>query len=279
MAATLTQERFTGPEWIFERKFDGIRLLAFKNGADVKLYSRNRLPQHYPSVADAIALLPVGKVILDGEAAWDPASRIAYHVFDILWLEGRSVMTSAARRAPGIAERVFVPGSAGTRSRSPRRQALGTRMPRRMGRSDRETSHVNLRAPPFAALAEDEVRSVAGAGRRRIHGSAGQPRRSGSVARRILRWRGLCLCRKDRHGVRQQNCCSTFAHGSTSSKSRSRRSRKAKDCRASATHWVQPEIVVQVAFIEWTTHGKLRHPRLLAIRNDKSPREVVRETW
>jgi ATP-dependent DNA ligase len=44
-------------------------------------------------------------------------------------------------------------------------------------------------------------------------------------------------------------------------------------------HWVQPEIVVQVAFIEWTTHGKLRHPRLLAIRNDKSPREVVRETW
>ena len=37
MAATLTQERFTGPEWIFERKFDGIRLLAFKNGPDVRL--------------------------------------------------------------------------------------------------------------------------------------------------------------------------------------------------------------------------------------------------
>jgi ATP-dependent DNA ligase len=32
MAATLTQERFTGPEWLFERKFDGIRLLAYKNG-------------------------------------------------------------------------------------------------------------------------------------------------------------------------------------------------------------------------------------------------------
>ena len=45
MAATLTQERFTGPEWIFERKFDGIRLLAFKQGADVRLFSRNRLPQ------------------------------------------------------------------------------------------------------------------------------------------------------------------------------------------------------------------------------------------
>ncbi len=43
-------------------------------------------------------------------------------------------------------------------------------------------------------------------------------------------------------------------------------------------HWVRPEIVVQVAFIEWTVNGKLRHPRLLGIRTDKSPRDVVRET-
>jgi ATP-dependent DNA ligase len=42
-------------------------------------------------------------------------------------------------------------------------------------------------------------------------------------------------------------------------------------------HWVQPAIVVQAAFIEWTVHGKLRHPRLLGVRYDKSPREIVRE--
>jgi hypothetical protein len=42
-------------------------------------------------------------------------------------------------------------------------------------------------------------------------------------------------------------------------------------------HWVRPEIVVQAAFIEWTAHGKLRHPRLLGVRFDKNPREVVRE--
>jgi bifunctional non-homologous end joining protein LigD len=42
-------------------------------------------------------------------------------------------------------------------------------------------------------------------------------------------------------------------------------------------HWVRPEIVVQVGFIEWTVHGKLRHPRLLGVRVDKSAREVVRE--
>src|SRR2546430_5113622 len=44
-------------------------------------------------------------------------------------------------------------------------------------------------------------------------------------------------------------------------------------------HWTRPEIVVQVAFIEWTVHGKLRHPRLIGIRYDKTPQAVVRETW
>ena len=43
-------------------------------------------------------------------------------------------------------------------------------------------------------------------------------------------------------------------------------------------HWTRPEIVVQVAFIEWTVHGKLRHPRLLGVRFDKPARDVVRET-
>jgi ATP-dependent DNA ligase len=43
-------------------------------------------------------------------------------------------------------------------------------------------------------------------------------------------------------------------------------------------HWVRPELVVQVAFLEWTVHGKLRHPRLLGLREDKSARDVTRET-
>ena len=80
MAATLTQERFTGPEWIFERKLDGIRLLAFKQGRDVRLLSRNRLPQNaaYPSLVQAIARLPVHDAILDGEATgvWGKAGKV-----------------------------------------------------------------------------------------------------------------------------------------------------------------------------------------------------------
>src|SRR5438477_12677563 len=70
MAATLTQERFTAPGWAFERKLDGIRLLAFKQGDKVRLLSRNRLSQNesYRGVVEAIRDLPARDVILDGEA-------------------------------------------------------------------------------------------------------------------------------------------------------------------------------------------------------------------
>src|SRR5688572_16934554 len=96
MAATLTQERFTGPDWLFEQKFDGIRLLAYKRGADVQLYSRNRLPQHLPQVAAAVAALPPADAILDGELIGGN-----YYIFDVMWLDGRDVMglTLEERRA------------------------------------------------------------------------------------------------------------------------------------------------------------------------------------
>jgi ATP-dependent DNA ligase len=42
-------------------------------------------------------------------------------------------------------------------------------------------------------------------------------------------------------------------------------------------HWAEPELVAEVGFGEWTPDGKLRHPRYLGLRDDKSPTEVVRE--
>jgi ATP-dependent DNA ligase len=55
MAATLTDERFTGPEWIFERKYDGIRLLAFRKGNRVRLLSRTGYRKAIPpSLAQSV---------------------------------------------------------------------------------------------------------------------------------------------------------------------------------------------------------------------------------
>ena len=97
MAATLTQERFAGPEWTFERKLDGIRLLAFKDAQGVRLFSRTQHRQELPHVADAIARLPARDAILDGEATgmWEQRDvPPGYHLFDVLWLDGVDVTSS-----------------------------------------------------------------------------------------------------------------------------------------------------------------------------------------
>jgi bifunctional non-homologous end joining protein LigD len=51
----------------------------------------------------------------------------------------------------------------------------------------------------------------------------------------------------------------------------------AEDVHEKAAHWVRPDLVAEVGFTEWTTEGKLRHPRFIGIRTDKPAREVVRE--
>src|SRR5689334_12769378 len=90
MAATLTQERFTGPEWTFERKLDGIRLIAFRQGSDVRLFTRTHQPRTIPAIADVIADLPGNDAILDGELTWD-SGILEYHVFDVVWLDRRDL--------------------------------------------------------------------------------------------------------------------------------------------------------------------------------------------
>ena len=89
MAATLTEERSLGPGWLYERKFDGIRLLAYKRGSKVELFSRNRLPQHLPSSPrrwrNCRSKTP------SSTARWRGMAKSSYHVFDILWLNGKKV--------------------------------------------------------------------------------------------------------------------------------------------------------------------------------------------
>ena len=138
-------------------------------------------------------------------------------------------------------------------------------MPRGLGGRDCQAPRLALRAPPVAALAEDEMRGEPGVRRRRLHRSAGRARRPGRAAGRLLRGRRLRFRRQGRHGVRHRSCCSICARGSTPSRSRAAVHQGGR-APARARALGAAEIVVQVAFIEWTVHGKLRHPRLLGVR-------------
>jgi len=278
MAATLTQERFSGPEWLFERKLDGIRMLAFKNGADVKLYSRNRLRQHYPTVADAIAHLPVHDVILDGEAAWDPNSRIAYHVFDILWLKGRSVtnLPLEVRRAllqdlPLSPPLAHVPEITENKpwDRACREGWEGVIA------KLRSSPYEHRRSPSWLKMKCEATQELVVGGFTDPQGS-----RVGLGALLVGYFDGddFVFAGKIGTGFNTKLLLELRARLNKLEVAKSPFT-KAKGLPRIRAHWVTPEIVVQVSFIEWTVHGKLRHPRLVGIRYDKSPREVVRETW
>ena len=178
MAATLTQERFTGPEWIFERKLDGIRLLAFKDGGDVRLLSRNQLPQNasYPSVVAAVARAAGARRHPrrrgDGRLGQARRGRLPRLRRPVAGRPRRDA--AAARRAPRAADALPFDAAAAARRVASTIRALGARLPRRLGRRHRQAPRLALRAPALAALAEDEVRGVAGAGRRRLHRPAGR---------------------------------------------------------------------------------------------------------
>ena len=275
MAATLTHERVAGDDWLFERKFDGIRLLAYKRGADVRLYSRNRLPQELPAVAEAVAALPVQDAILDGELTWDRQS--GYHVFDILWLNGQDVTMLPLEERRALLQRLPFEGpmrrvdlvddvEPWERARregwegviakrrgspyEPRRSKHWLKMKCESsqefvvgGFTDPQGSRVGLGALLVGYYAGDDLVFAGKLG-------------TGFDTRLLLDLRS----RLDAIEIPQ----SPFT--------------RATGLQRVRAHWVRPEVVVQAAFLEWTANGKLRHPRLLGIRRDKAARDVGRES-
>ena len=274
MAATLTQDRFGGDEWLFERKFDGIRLLAYKDGDDVRLFSRNRLPQHLPEVAAAVARLPVGDVILDGEVAWD--GRSGYHVFDILWLNGRGVTSlPLEERRALLQELPFT-------SPLQRVALLDDDKPwERARREGWEGVIAKRRGSPYEhRRSKHWLKMKCEASQELVVGGFTDPQgaRVGLGALLVGYYDGDDFVFAGKIGtgfdtkllldLRQRLDALEQTHSPFT---------KAKGLPRLRAHWVQPAIIVQVGFIEWTVHGKLRHPRLLGVRFDKNPREVVRE--
>jgi ATP-dependent DNA ligase len=277
MAATLTQERFTGPEWIFERKYDGIRLLAFKQGSDVRLLSRNRLPQHNPAIAAAIAALPVRDVILDGEVNWRGETKAGYHVFDILWLDGRDVT-----RLP-LEERRKLLRKLPLRAPMKRVAELDDLKPWERACAEgwegviakrRDSLYEHRRSPHWLKMkCEASQELVVGGFTDPQGGRVGL----GALLVGYYDDKDFVFAGKVGTGFDTKLLLELRARFDKLEIPKPPFTRAIGLPRIRA-HWVRPEVVVQVAFIEWTVHGKLRHSRLLGIRTDKSPREVVKET-
>jgi len=262
MAATLTDKRFTGPEWLFERKFDGIRLLAFKHGQDIRLLSRNRLPQQMPAVAAALAKLPFEDLILDGEATWVGAA--AYHVFDLPWLDGdlRPLPLEERRRRldmlPLVAplQRVARLPDEAPWERACREGWEGVIATRH------DSAYESRRSPHWLKMKCELSGEF-------VVGGFTDPQGA-----RV----GLGALLVGRHHDGEFMFAGKVGTGfDTALLLELRRRLDALHIPASPftkaiglprvrAHWVTPLIVVHVAFLEWTEHGKLRHSRLLGVR-------------
>ena len=275
MAATLTQERFTGDDWLFERKFDGIRLLAYKRGGKVTLYSRNRLLQDIPSIERAIAAMPAKELILDGEVTWDRHS--GYHVFDILWFDGELTtdLPLEERRAL-LAKLTF-------KKPLQRVDLLDDKEPwERASREGWEGVIAKRRGSPYEhRRSKHWLKMKIEASQELVVGGFTDPQgaRVGLGALLVGYYDGDDLVFAGKIGTGfDTKLLLDLRRRLDALEIEKTPFTVAKGLPRLGAHWVRPSIVVQVSFIEWTGNNKLRHPRLIGVRFDKSAREVVRES-
>jgi bifunctional non-homologous end joining protein LigD len=279
MAATLTRERFEGPDWVFERKLDGIRLLAFKRGTSVELLSRNRLPQNaaYPAFAAAVAALPCEDAILDGEAVggWEHELPSGYYLFDVLWLDGRdSTSLPLTTRRELLAGLPLVP---------PLKLVERLEDARPWERACAEgwegviakrvdSIYEHRRSPHWLKMKCEETVDL-------VVGGFTEPRgkRVGLGALLLGYFDGpdFVFAGKVGTGFDTALLRELRARFDTLALPAAPFTRGTGLPRAGAV-WVEPELVVELAFMEWTSGGKLRHPRLVRVRPDKPAHEVVR---
>ncbi|HET8648042.1 MAG TPA: ATP-dependent DNA ligase, partial [Vicinamibacteria bacterium] len=208
------------------------------------------------------------------ELTW---SGTTYHVFDILWLDGRDL------RALPLDERRAI--LAALRLRSPLQRVTAVDEPRPWERAAREgwegviakrrdSAYESRRSPHWLKMKCEASQEL-------VVGGFTEPKGKrvglGALLVGYFEGRDLVFAGKVGTGLDAQRLLSLRARLGALEIPAPPFTRGTGLPRSGA-HWARPEVVVQVAFIEWTIHGKLRHARLLGLREDKAAREVTRET-
>ncbi len=274
MAATLTDERFDDPDWIFERKLDGFRYLAFVTEHDATLLTRNRIRHRHPEVEAALMAQGLTDVVLDGEMVAG-----LYSVFDILRLEGHDVTKLPLEtrkqllrehfewRAPLELVEPLPEDGLAAYARACREGWEGVMAKRR----DSVYEHKRSRA---------WLKMKCDASQEFVVGGFTEPRgaRVGFGALLIGYFEGddFVFAGKLGTGFDTQLLRDLYA-ALLDSEIPEPPFTRGTNLPKKQAHWVRPEIVVDVGFMQWTGEGKLRHPRFIRVRDDKAPRDVVRE--
>jgi len=303
MAATLARDdRVPDGDWQVERKLDGVRVVAYVVGGEVRLLSRNRIHQEdvYPEVVDALEDLAIDAVV-DGEVVavdggvssferlqqrmhvHDEARsrrsrvKVTYVAFDLLWLGDQDVRALPLSSRRELLEQVLDPGHVVTlsdlldgdpdtaRARAVEEGWEGLIVKRRASAYQGRRSRDWLKLK----LVRQQEMVVVGF----TEPTGGRPALGALLV-------GYHEDGRLRYGGKVGT---GFSHP-TLVALRARLDPLEIDAppvpdppREPTAHWVRPELVAQVGFGEWSRAGRLRHPRYLGLRADKNPADVVRE--
>jgi DNA ligase D-like protein (predicted ligase) len=296
MKAVLSREPFSHVEWLYERKLDGIRCLAIRDGDGVRMLSRNDLDlsARYPSVGDALAAQAGDRFAIDGEIvafrggqtsfaaltqAGERPRHVFYYVFDLLWLDGFDVRALPLRTRKRLLKASVAAGD--PIRLSTHRNEEGEAMFERACRQGWEGVIAKRADSPYRATrSRDWLKFKCEAGQELVIGGFTAPKGSRAELGALLvgyydgdrlRYAGKVGTGFDRETLRDlggrlrdlKRDDPPFADP-----------RSIKEAHVT---WVAAELVAQVAFTEWTRAGRLRHPRFEGLREDKAAREVVRE--
>ena len=296
MLATLVDEAFDDPEWLFEIKWDGYRALCTIEGTELTLVSRNGLDmlERFPDLRglrSAFASLPV---VVDGEiVSLDARGRSAfqrlqesqkkpagltYAAFDLLYADGTDLRAKPLEERKALLERLIqnedlvlyskhVVGKGNALFARAREQGLEGIIGKR-----RASTYQERRSRDWVKVKTGQEQEFVVGGWTEPKGS-----RKGFGA--------LLLGIYDKRGLRFVGSVGTGFNAKILRELSQRLRRLERDTSPFANtvvarapvHWASPELVVEVRFSEWTRDGYLRQPAYLGLRPDKTPREVVAE--
>lgn len=304
MLATLTDVRFSRRDWIYERKLDGERCLAFRDGGEPRLLSRNRqsLNVQYPELVEALADQRRDRFVLDGEVVafsggvssfsrlqgrmhvHDPQEAresdvaVYYYVFDLLHVGEYDVTDLPLRARKSLLKRAFqFPDPLRF---TPHRNEAGEAYFHEACRKgwegiiakDATAAYVHSRSRKwlkFKCVAQQEL----------VIGGYTDPKGS------RIAFGALLLGYHDGDALRYAGKVGTGFDDETLERlgerlkdmERSEPPFDGDDLPGDDVHWVEPRLVAEIGFEEWTEGGRLRQPRFLGLRQDKPPEDVVRE--
>ncbi|MGD2111875.1 MAG: non-homologous end-joining DNA ligase [Gammaproteobacteria bacterium] len=305
MLATLTDKRFSSPEWIFERKLDGERCLVFRRKSRLHILSRNRqdLNATYPELVEALAEQSPGHFIVDGEiVAFDGNTtsfsrlqgrlgikqpeearasgiKVWLYLFDLLYLDRYDTTGLALRTRKQLLRRQFDFGD--PLRFTAHHNANGTHWYRRACRRGWEGLIAKRADSPYLHSRSRHWLKFKCVNRQElVIGGYTDPggSRTGFGALLLGYYENGTLRYAGKVGTGFDRATLQDLGGKLASLER-------KSCPYAGTpdvagggvHWVKPELVAEIGFTEWTNDKRLRHPRFLGLRHDKAPRKVVRE--